>query len=67
VGARPRLSLDAILTRSQIEPACILRISLPRWAFTVISLMPSSPPTCLFNRPETTSAITSRSRGLSKA
>jgi hypothetical protein len=35
---------------------------LPRCAFTVISLIPSSPPTCLFNRPETTSSITCRSR-----
>jgi hypothetical protein len=29
------------------------------------SLMPSSPATCLFNSPDTTSAITSRSRGVS--
>jgi plasmid stabilization system protein ParE len=34
-------------------------------AFTVISLMPSSPPTCLFNIPETTNGMTSRSRGVS--
>jgi hypothetical protein len=26
----------------------------------VISMIPSSPPTCLFNRPETTNAMTSR-------
>src|SRR5207249_1845927 len=31
-------------------------------AFTVISLMPSSPPTCLFSRPETTNAMTCLSR-----
>ena len=61
-GARP--SLAAIVTRSAREAACIFRITLPRCAFTVISLMPSSPPTCLFKRPETTNAMTSRSRGL---
>ena len=41
-GTSPRLSRDAIRTRSQIESAFILRIILPRWALTVISLMPSS-------------------------
>ena len=51
-------------TRSGSEPAFILRITWPRCAFTVISLMPSSPPTCLFNSPATTSPITSRSRGV---
>jgi pimeloyl-ACP methyl ester carboxylesterase len=35
-------------TRSARESAFIFRITLPRCAFTVISL-PSSPPTCLFN------------------
>jgi hypothetical protein len=44
-----------------------LRMTWPLCAFTVISLMPSSPPTCLFNRPETTNALTSRSRGVSDA
>jgi hypothetical protein len=39
----------------------------PRWAFTVISLMPSSPPTCLLNRLDTTNVVTSRSRGVSEA
>src|SRR5712692_534610 len=58
-------SLAAIVTRSARESALIFRITLPRCAFTVISLIPSSPPTCLFSKPETTSAMTSRSRGLS--
>ena len=49
------------------ESAFILRITWPRCAFTVISLMPSSPPTCLFSSPDTTSAITSRSRRVSDA
>ena len=49
--ARPRLSSCASL-----RLLC---------AFTVISLMPSSPPTCLFNSPETTNAMTWRSRGVS--
>jgi len=52
----------AIVTNSGSESAFIFRITWPLWALTVISLMPSSPPTCLFNSPETTSAITSRSR-----
>src|SRR5262249_31886404 len=40
------------------ESAFILPITIPRCFFTVISQMPSSPPTCLFNSPETTNAIT---------
>src|SRR5712671_3144470 len=64
-GAVP--SLAAILTRSAREAAFIFRITFPRCALTVISLMPSSAPTCLFNSPETTHAITSRSRGLKDA
>src|SRR3974377_757884 len=60
-----RRSLDAILTRCAREPAFIFRITLPRCALTVISLMPSSPPTRLLGNPETTSVITSRSRGVS--
>ncbi len=40
----------AILTRSGREPAFIFCITLPWCALTVISLMPSSPPICLFNR-----------------
>ena len=56
---RARWSVAAIVTRSARESAFIFRIMLPRCAFTVISLMPSSAPTCLFNRPETTNAITS--------
>ena len=66
-GAGARRSLAAIVTRSARERASIFRITWPRCAFTVISLMPSSPPTCLFNRPETTNAMTSRSRRLSVA
>jgi len=34
-------SLAAIVTSSAREPASIFRITLPRWAFTVISLIPS--------------------------
>ena len=45
--------MAAIFTRSARESAFIFRIMLPRCAFTVISLMPSSLPTCLFNSPET--------------
>jgi len=60
-------SLAAIVTKSTRESAFIFRITWPRCAFTVISLMPSSPPTCLFNSPETTNAVTSRSRRLSEA
>ena len=60
-------SLAAIVTRSASEPAPIFRITLPRCAFTVISLIPSWLPACLFNRPETISAITSCSRRLNEA
>ena len=35
------------------ERACIFRIILARCAFTVISEIPRSQPTCLFNRPVT--------------
>ena len=55
-------SRAAILTRSGRLRANILRVSLPRCAFTVISLMPSSNATCLFRRPATTSVMTSPSR-----
>src|SRR5216683_6751205 len=67
LGASGRLSLAAILTRSAREPAFIFRITLPRCVFTVISLVPSSAPTCLFKKPETTNAMTSRSRRVSEA
>src|SRR5580658_2480726 len=60
-------SLAAIFTRSARESAFIFCITLPRCAFTVISLIPSSPATCLFNRPETTNTITCRSRCESEA
>ena len=48
-GAGARRSLAALFTKSARELAFIFRITLPRCAFTVISLMPSSPATCLFN------------------
>src|SRR6266481_7398730 len=66
-GIPGRRSLAAIFTKSARESAFIFRITLPRCAFTVISLMLSSPPTCLFNRPRTTNAMTCRSRRLSEA
>ena len=62
VAAGAGRSLAAIFTRSARESAFIFCITLPRCAFTVISLMPSSPPACLFNRPEATNNITCRSR-----
>jgi hypothetical protein len=40
-----------MVTRFGSESAFILRITWPLWAFTVISLVPSSPPTCLFKSP----------------
>src|SRR5690349_2197095 len=55
-ASTPRRS--AVVTRSGNERAFILRITWPRCAFTVISLMPSSAATCLLRRPETTSAMT---------
>ena len=61
----PRLA--AMVTKLASELALIFRMAWPRWAFTVISLMPSSPATCLFKRPETTKAMTSRSRRVSDA
>ena len=57
-AAGARGSFAAIVTNSASEVAFIFRIILPRCAFTVISLMPSSKATCLFNRPETTNAMT---------
>jgi len=59
-------SLEAIFTKSAREPAFILFNTLPRCAFTVISLIPSSPRTC-FNRPEATNTMTCRSGGVSAA
>jgi hypothetical protein len=67
VGGGSRSSLATMLTSAGSESAFILRITWPRCAFTVISVIPSSPPTCLFKRPETTSTMTSRSRGVSDA
>ena len=37
-----------MFTKSGSDSACIFRITCPRCTFTVISLMPSSAPTCLF-------------------
>jgi hypothetical protein len=51
VDARPNVA--AIFTRSARESASIFRITLPRCTFTVISVMKSSLPTCLFTRPRT--------------
>jgi hypothetical protein len=58
IAAGAGWSFAAILTRSARESALIFCITWPRCAFTVISLIPSSPPICLFSKPETTSAIT---------
>ena len=55
-------SLAAIFTNSARDPTFIFCITWPRCAFTVISLMPSSPATYLFNKPATTNAMTCRSR-----
>jgi hypothetical protein len=63
-GRGARLSFAAIFTRSARESAFIFCITLPRCAFTVISLMPSSPPTCLFNRPETDEGGPERTSGV---
>ena len=46
------LSFIAIFTESASDRAFIFRITWPRCAFTVISLIPSWKPTCLFSRPE---------------
>jgi len=43
-----------MVTRFRSELAFIFRITWPLRAFTVISLMPSSPPTCLFKSPRVT-------------
>ena len=52
-----------MLTSSASEAAAIFRITLPRWALTVISEIPRSAAICLFSKPATTSSSTSRSRG----
>src|ERR1700685_4178583 len=59
---RPERSLAAILTKSTTDAAPIFCMTRPRCAFTVISLMPSSAPTCLLRSPDTTKAMTCRSR-----
>jgi predicted GNAT family acetyltransferase len=60
VGACGSLRRAAIFTWSGNDSAFIFRIALPRCFFTVISLIPRRLPTCLFKRPTTTRAITSR-------
>ncbi len=57
-------SLPAMFTSAARVRTFILRMTLPRCAFTVISLIPTSPATCLFKRPETTRDMTWRSRWL---
>ena len=69
-----RRSLVIVLTGLVLFPivlflcaACIFLITRPRWILMVISLVPSSAATCLLSIPETTRAMTSRSRGVSRA
>lgn len=62
LGVGRNLRRAAIFTNSARDSAFIFCIALPRCFFTVTSLMPRRPPTCLFRRPSTTRAITSRSR-----
>jgi hypothetical protein len=57
-------SLSATRTSSATDLAPILRITCPRWTFTVTSPTLRSAAICLFIRPVTTSAKTSRSRGV---
>src|SRR5437762_1071316 len=59
-------SRSAIRTRAAREPEPILAITCWRCTFTVASLVPSSPATCLLSSPATTSASTSRSRGVNE-
>ena len=56
-----------MVTRSGSESAFILRMTWPLCALTVISTDAELAADLLFNSPETTSAITSRSRGVSDA
>ena len=67
-GCRDRVngisSVPAILTSSASDPASIFFMMLPRWIWSVTSLMPSSAAACLLRRPLTTSGSTSRSRGV---
>src|SRR6201987_494017 len=61
---RERFSLSAVRTKSTTDPACILRMTLPRWIFTVASLAPISEAICLLSIPETTRAIICCSRAV---
>lgn len=49
-------------TSSARDRACIFRMTLPRWIFTVISLSPTSAAICLFSRPHVTSRMICCSR-----
>src|SRR5262249_37753852 len=60
----PAATRPAIRTSSASEPARIFLMTRPRWILTVTSLVPSCAATCLLSIPETTRAITSRSRGV---
>src|SRR5262245_53089008 len=60
VDRNPRRA--AIVTKSGSDPAFILRITRPLCACSVMSLMPSSQPNCLFNRPEMTNTMTANPR-----
>src|SRR5262249_54271537 len=56
---------SAILTKAATDPARIFSITCCRCTLTEASLVPSSAAICLLSSPLTTSAITSRSRGVS--
>src|SRR5262249_46825548 len=55
-------SASAMRTRSVSDFAPILRMTLPRWTFTVITLTPISAAICLFINPAVTWPISSCSR-----
>src|ERR1700678_696130 len=61
---RENLSLSVMRTNSISDSACIFRITLPRWIFTVASLAPISEAICLLSIPDTTRPMTSRSRAV---
>lgn len=58
------LRTSAIRTRSASDLAPIFCMMRPRWTFTVISLSPILPATCLFINPDATRAMISCSRGV---
>lgn len=63
-GYRATSSLLAMAANSTREPALIFRITGPRFTSTVTSLMPSSKPASLFNKPRTTAAPRQRAPSL---